>query len=79
MYNTQRFKRGSGCFTCGSCGRKTRDTGDNGNCGLCPECYELAGLENQVSDDGLTRESDPKIFARMDALQKIIEARKPAA
>jgi hypothetical protein len=49
-YQTNRFKRGSGCFACGVCGRKTRDAGDNGNCGTCPECFEVSGIENGISD-----------------------------
>jgi hypothetical protein len=48
----RRFQRGSGCFKCAQCGRSTRNTGDNGHCGLCPECYEIAGIENALSDNG---------------------------
>lgn len=50
-----RFERGSGCYTCRSCGRKTRSTGrgDNELIQLCEECYELAGIENMISDQGI--------------------------
>lgn len=48
-----RFQRGSGVFACGCCARRTRDTGgDNTGVELCAECYELAGIENQISDYG---------------------------
>jgi hypothetical protein len=49
-----RFQRGSGVYTCVSCARKTRATGnkDNENIGLCVEYFEIAGLENQISDSG---------------------------
>lgn len=45
------FRPGSAVFKCVTCGRGTRETGvqslGNKN---CPQCYELAGLENEVSD-----------------------------
>lgn len=50
---TNRFTKGSGCYTCNSCGLKTRSTGDNGQCHLCENCYDLAGFDNMVSDDGI--------------------------
>ncbi len=45
------FHRGSSVFPCNVCGRKTRDTGVQsvGN-KICPQCYELAGIENEISD-----------------------------
>lgn len=46
------FQRGSGVFVCRVCGRNTRNTGDNGAIHLCEQCYEIAGYENQFSDDG---------------------------
>ena len=46
------FQHGQGAFACRNCQRKTRDTGDNGQVQMCPECYELAGLENALSDSG---------------------------
>ena len=52
-----RFQKGSGVFQCESCKRSTRDTGgDNTSLRLCEECYELAGIENQISDQGGTPE-----------------------
>jgi hypothetical protein len=50
---TNRFTKGSGCYTCNACGLKTRSTGDNGQCHLCENCYELAGYDNMVSDNGV--------------------------
>lgn len=46
-----KFRRGSLVFACNVCGRKTRETGVQsvGN-KICPQCYELAGLENEISD-----------------------------
>ncbi len=53
MSQANRFRRGSGCYTCDSCKRKTRATGgDNDSLRLCIECYEIAGLENSISDHG---------------------------
>lgn len=51
-----RFRRNfsrQSTFTCRVCSRKTRDTGDNGSLELCPQCYELAGIENTISDNGI--------------------------
>lgn len=56
MRPTNRFTRGTGCYTCRACGRKTRDTGrgDNEGVRLCAECYDLAGIENALMDAGST-------------------------
>lgn len=50
MIRKNRFGRG-GVFVCQGCDRRTRDAG-NGIYHLCPECWELAGLDNQVNDNG---------------------------
>lgn len=47
---TNRFQRGSGCFTCDQCGKQTRNTGDNGPTGLCQACYDKCGMENAHAD-----------------------------
>lgn len=46
------FTRGSGCYACRVCKRKTRDDGHGDSAGvrLCTQCYELAGIENEISD-----------------------------
>lgn len=51
MRQTSKFAKGSGCFTCYVCKRLTRDTGDNGGLGLCPEDFEIAGMENYITDN----------------------------
>jgi len=45
------FQRGSGVFTCQCCGRRTRITTQDVD-HICAECYDLAGLENTLSDEG---------------------------
>lgn len=52
MSNASHFKRGTGVYQCHVCSRQTRATGrgDNENAGLCAQCYELAGIENAISD-----------------------------
>lgn len=47
------FQRGSATYPCGCCGRTTRNTGDEGSVRLCRDCFDLAGLENTISDNGL--------------------------
>lgn len=53
MKRTTTFTRGSGCYECRSCGRRTRDDGggDSVHVRLCWQCYEIAGLENELSDN----------------------------
>lgn len=50
----------SGVFTCRVCERQSRETGvQSMGSELCPECYELAGIENEISD-GYTTLADRK-------------------
>lgn len=51
----KKFYRGSAVFKCNVCGRSTRDTGVQsiGN-KICPQCFELAGIENDISDGNTT-------------------------
>jgi hypothetical protein len=38
-------------YPCDTCGRLTRNTGHQGiGCQLCPQCFDLAGIENEISD-----------------------------
>ena len=61
-----RFKRGSGVFNCSSCTRATRDTGgDNTDLRLCEECYEMAGIENTISDGN----DDPVLLTKFEELK----------
>ena len=47
------FGRG-GTYKCHVCRRLTRATGAQAlGSELCPECWELAGLDNEVNDNGL--------------------------
>jgi len=52
-------------YSCICCGRKTRYTGRQSmGSKTCPQCFELAGLENMISDGNATveelrREIDP--------------------
>jgi hypothetical protein len=54
MKQANRFQKGTGRYTCGVCKRQTRATGrgDNEHVGLCVECYEIAGIENEIADNG---------------------------
>lgn len=45
------FYRGSSTLKCRVCERATRDTG-NGD--ICEQCFELAGMENEISDGHAT-------------------------
>jgi len=44
---------GAGTFTCQVCKRRTREmNGDHAQTGNCHICFELAGIENSISDEG---------------------------
>jgi hypothetical protein len=66
MANRQHFAPGSGCFVCEDCGKRTRNTGDNGQCNLCPDCFEIAGIENEISDCG---DEDGLLQSQIDAIR----------
>jgi len=56
-----RFRKGSGVFTCTVCGKQTRDTsGGNGQVELCQSCYDRAGDENAVCDGLMSQEEFDK-------------------
>lgn len=64
-----RFQRGQRpTFRCEICTRMTRDTG-TGVDHLCEDCFELAGLDNQINDDGDKPGSDgfQKMIAERDS------------
>lgn len=49
-----RFQRGANnVYDCGVCHRTTRGAGDAFNVRLCGECFELAGIDNTISDNGI--------------------------
>lgn len=55
----KQFYKGSTTFKCNVCGRGTRATGVQslGN-KICPQCFELAGIENEISDGHSTLEEN---------------------
>lgn len=70
MRNPSHFQPFSGCYKCQCCKRQTRSTGrgDNENNRLCAECYDMAGIENEISDMGST----PERVAEIEALKALI-------
>lgn len=49
----KRFRRGLSTFVCQTCKRRTRETnGDHAQTGNCSWCFDLAGIENAISDNG---------------------------
>lgn len=67
-----RFQRGSGCYKCEACGRKTRNTGAQSmGSKTCEQCWDLAGIENEISDGHETvetlRESIQSLLAKIEA------------
>jgi hypothetical protein len=54
MRTIKTFRRGSSTFNCRVCTRLTRHVeADQSGCGdICHECFELAGMENAISDYG---------------------------
>lgn len=61
-----KFHRGSSTFACNVCGRTTRDTGvqSAGN-KICPQCFELAGIENEISDGYTTVAAEAKKISEL--------------
>jgi hypothetical protein len=72
MSTINRFQRGSGVYTCDVCERKTRNTGQSYSSKLCGECWELAGIENEISD-GHSTQADRQ--AEIDILVAAIAAK----
>jgi phage FluMu protein Com len=58
-------KIGGSTYPCAVCGRLTRHTGAQSlGSKTCPQCYELAGIENEISDRYRTQaEAQPQIDA----------------
>ena len=55
--NHNKFKKGSGCFTCQACGKRTRSTNlDHADYEMCEFCFEEALLENSLSDGSITEQ-----------------------
>jgi hypothetical protein len=55
MRKFNRFQPHTSVFTCRCCGRKSRETARNSGAGdICGQCYDLAGIENEISDGHCT-------------------------
>ena len=53
MNKISKFQNRSAVYKCASCGKQTRETGDGeSSVEMCAACYEIAGMENQHSDEG---------------------------
>jgi hypothetical protein len=66
-------KVGGSTYTCDTCGRGTRYTGAQSlGSKLCPQCFDLAGIENDISD-GHTTQADAQ--AQIDRLMADIRAK----
>lgn len=49
----KKFRRGESTYTCHSCKKLTRNTGgDEIGCRLCLDCFNLAGIDNHLTDNG---------------------------
>jgi hypothetical protein len=76
MRNT--FRRAPGgkaatVYSCDCCGRRTRNTGAQSiGSQLCPQCFDLAGIENEISDGHATLAEHR---AQIDGLLAEIEAK----
>lgn len=69
----KRFTR-RGTFICQCCNRRTREVnGDHAQTGNCALCFDLAGIENTISDNGIDAVSDYYEEARdlLTRLEKI--------
>jgi phage FluMu protein Com len=58
-------------YPCDCCGRLTRNTGVQGlGSKTCPQCFELAGIENEISDGYQTlEEATPQIKEYLDEIR----------
>jgi hypothetical protein len=53
--SNSRFGKGTGAYHCEICGRLTRQTGAQSiGSKTCPQCFDLAGIENEITDGYLT-------------------------
>lgn len=83
------FRRGETTYICQVCKKNTRNVGgDEAGCRLCLDCFNLAGIENGLSDNGMEYFQDyakevAEIFIRRPELaplhEKLSEALKTAS
>lgn len=78
-----RFRRGSGCYTCKLCGKRTRDVDGNADVEMCQLCELKSGLENSLADHGWGRhgdlehcKTDAEVRAEFTRLKDLAESRK---
>ena len=69
-----RIQRGSGIYACTNCKRLTRSTGNGDNVHVlsCEQCYEMAGIENQIADEG---DDNGELLKEWLALKEVVVAR----
>ena len=54
MSKIKKFRRGETTYTCECCKKLTRNTGSGeASCHLCVDCFDLGGIENSISDNGV--------------------------
>lgn len=75
-----RFKQGTGCFTCTLCGKRTRQTGkhDYHMQDQCDECIDMCEHENAISDNEGSWPEDlmKKEVAAQQRMEAAFEERK---
>lgn len=65
---TRQFGGGGSTYDCDCCGRRTRYTGvQSMGSKLCPQCFDLAGIENDISDGHSTVEDNRAEATRLIA------------
>lgn len=52
MTKFNKFLRGETTYTCQTCKKLTRNVGEGAEARLCIDCWNLAGIENYISDEG---------------------------
>lgn len=65
------FQPGAGVFDCIGCHRRTRGNRDSAQLDMCEDCFELAGLDNQINDDGRALDRD-EVRERDERLANIV-------
>lgn len=59
------FRQGHGVYVCRSCGKRTRGNDESVEVELCGRCYDVASLENSLSDGIITRAKFDKGMAQI--------------
>lgn len=74
----RKFRRGESTYTCRVCKKTTRNVGgDEFQVQLCKDCFDLAGIENHLSDcgdlEGYADEAREILARRIDLRNKFPE------